>query len=78
MDIRMYASKHRSTNTNVPVIKYAASNGFRLDTAITKLSPLVAIMMIEFSAYSHESFLITCLCEDNIQSRKYRKLLLHQ
>ena len=53
MDIRMYASKHRSTNTNVPVIKYAASNGFRLDTAITKLSPLVAIMMIRiFSIFA--------------------------
>jgi len=45
-DIRMYASKHRSTNTNIPVIIYVASNDFGVDVPITKLSPLVVIIMI--------------------------------
>ena len=47
MDIRMYASKHRSTDTNIPVIKNAASKEIGLDETITKLSPLVVIMMIK-------------------------------
>jgi len=45
MDIRTYASKHRSTDTNIPVAKYAASKEIGLHAVITKLSPLVVIMM---------------------------------